>query len=274
MRQLRDSTGITMKNPVPFPIHPVTHVVWIQPGMEKLLELPWDQDTSGWAMYEPNTFKYTRSRWTYYITYNCNPVVIKRYLVYRALRSYVSWFWPSKAEREFKITQVLYQQGLPVSKPLGCLTLSKSVRLLASYLITEFYDESHSIYEYISQDPDRARDTTLFLKIGSTIGQLHAKGVAHEDCSAHNFLVRNHPQNAFPEVLAIDLDGSTLHHHIHTNQRTKNLIQLARSFTRHQMNPPNDSWLAFREGYLNHTDTSYRKDAEQAIQSMMKLLNR
>lgn len=263
---------MTAKNPVPFPSNPATHVVWIQPGMEGLMELPWNRDTASWASFEPTTFKYTRSRWTYQINYKGIPVVIKRYLVDRALRSYASWFWPSKAKREFKITRGLYSHGLPVPKPLGCLELSKTLRVLASYLITEYVDDAPTILEFINTDPTRVQNTSLFQTVGSTLGQLHSAGVAHEDCSIHNFLVTKTDKSESLEVLAIDLDGSTLHQHISTNRRLKNLTQLTRSLMNHQIELPSESWQAFSEGYLQHSNASCRKQAEQAMQSLLKHL--
>ena len=44
---------------------------------------------------------------------------IKRYLVDRPLRGWVSRFWASKAQREMTLGQRLYEKGFPTPEPLA-----------------------------------------------------------------------------------------------------------------------------------------------------------
>ncbi len=257
--------NMVYKPPVLFPNRVTQRAVWLRPGEEPLESLPWDCDREAWEPLNPRELKRSRSRWTFQVTVRERDLVIKRYLVDRLLRGWVASVWSSKGKRELEISKRLHDLGMPTPEPVACVELWAGWRLFASYLVTSHIPSTRDVCAWLRASPERAADCEVFGGLGSLLGRLHACGLAHNDCSAYNFLVRETSQPGEERLLAIDLDGAKMRRRVSERQRRHNFVQLLRSLRRHGIQLDGPASESFRTAYVEATEPAGRDAAVRAF---------
>lgn len=253
------------KPPVLFPDRVTRRTVWLRPGEESLESLPWDRDCEAWEPFHPRELKRSRSRWTFHLTLQERDLVVKRYLVDRFLRGWVARVWSSKGKRELEISRRLHDLGIPTPEPVACLELWAGWRLFASYLVTAHIPSALDVCAWLRASPERAADCEVFGGLGSLLGRLHACGLAHNDCSAYNFLVREAPQPGEERLLAIDLDGAKMRRRVNERRREYNFVQLLRSLRRHGIQLEGPASESLCTAYVEATEPVERDAAARAF---------
>ncbi len=261
------------KQSVPFPANAVLRKRWIHPEYPELRELPWLEDKHGWNRCSPVLLKQSRSRWTIRIGESGQAIVVKRYLVDRPVRGWISSIWPSKARLELNISQRIFRFGLPTPQPLACFELWEGWRLAASYLVTRYLENSQNLAEWLTDVPTRLLDDSVLFAVGDVIGRLHAHRIAHEDCSAYNLLVRLDASTPEDRIVLIDLDGCRRCYMIGVERRTLNLHQLAKSLVRQGLEVTPDRWQVLAMGYLQTIKAGQRREAQIALDTVEEWLN-
>ena len=242
--------------------------------MQALSALPWDSDTGVWAGLKPRTFKHSRSRWTFCIELAGRHVVVKRYLVDRPLRGWISMFWRSKSRWELRVSRYLYDSGFPTPEPLAGVELWRGWKLVASYFVSTLIEGSQNMSEWLHAHPGSWEDQCFLREVGTTVARLHDAGIAHEDCSAYNLLVNGVPASGAIRLTVLDLDGGRIRRRLSLKERSKNLRQLARSLQRNGLTLPPVAWEQMVAAYVEATNVDDRSLAERAVERIDVSLDR
>ncbi|MFC3283854.1 3-deoxy-D-manno-octulosonic acid kinase [Litchfieldella rifensis] len=139
----------------------------------------------------------------------------------------------SRAFRELRLTARLYDQGLPVPRPIGACVWRHGLTYEAA-LITVRLPGTQALAERL----ERA-DDTLLARVGATIRRFHDAGLDHVDLNARNLLV-----DADERLWLIDLDRCRLRRP--GTWREANLERLERSLAKFGAA---EAMAAIRRGY-------------------------
>lgn len=127
----------------------------------------------------------------------------------------------TRAFREMRLLTDLYQQGLPVPRPVGaCVTRSRLAWTGA--LITVRIPQARTLADVVME---HGTDTALLERVGHVIRHFHEAGLDHVDLNARNLLV-----DADGKVWMIDLDRCRLRSP--GRWQSANLARLGRSLAR------------------------------------------
>jgi len=91
----------------------------------------------------------------------------------------------SRAWNEFKLLQLLHNEGLPVPRPVAAV-VKRSGIVLRSFLITERISGAKDLHECLLEAP-LAND--MWQRIGHVIGLMHKRSVYHHDLNLRNILL-------------------------------------------------------------------------------------
>lgn len=103
--------------------------------------------------------------------------------------------------QEWNLLYLLYQQGLPVPKPIGAHVARQACWYQADIIMQRIPD-SKTLAERLSQKP---LDEVIWHRLGTTIAEFHQLGVYHSDLNAHNILIDDEDK-----LWLIDFDKSGL----------------------------------------------------------------
>lgn len=127
----------------------------------------------------------------------------------------------TRAFRELRLTATLYQQGLPIPRPVACCV----TRFGASYeaaLLTVRIPGAQALASLLAADE---ANEALLIRVGTMIKRFHLAGLDHVDLNARNILVDHHG-----EPWLIDLDRCRLRSQ--GQWQAKNLARLERSIAK------------------------------------------
>lgn len=146
--------------------------------------------------------------------------------------------------QEFQLTRQLYQQGLPVPRPVAC-HLQRHGLFYTADLMTERLPDARPFSDFLDhQDPH------IWQAVGQTVARFHRAGLNHSDLNAHNILV-----NESGSVWLIDFDRCQMETSSEPGDRQQlwqknNVQRLKRSIlklTGLQNTPEN--WLSLTNSY-------------------------
>lgn len=146
--------------------------------------------------------------------------------------------------REWNLLNLLYQQGLPVPKPIGAHVHRRACWYQADIIMRRIPD-SKTLAERLYQ---RELDLEIWKNLGATIAEFHQLGVYHSDLNAHNILIDDQEK-----IWLIDFDKSAIRIPKITWQKN-NIQRLKRSLDKLQEQKKIKSlergeWESFVEGY-------------------------
>ncbi|MCC5902022.1 MAG: 3-deoxy-D-manno-octulosonic acid kinase [Halomonas sp.] len=127
----------------------------------------------------------------------------------------------TRAFRELRLTATLYQQGLPIPRPVACCV----TRFGASYeaaLLTVRIPGAQALASLLAANE---ANEALLIRVGAMIRRFHLAGLDHVDLNARNILVDHHG-----EPWLIDLDRCRLRSQ--GKWQAKNLARLERSIAK------------------------------------------
>ncbi len=102
----------------------------------------------------------------------------------------------TRAVAEYRLSEWMYSQGLPVTEPLGARVQRQGIYYTCD-LITRLHPNSKTLAQLLA-------DTTkenVWHETGNAIGKIHQLNIWHSDLNAHNILIDEHDQ-----VKLIDFD--------------------------------------------------------------------
>ncbi|WP_404472368.1 3-deoxy-D-manno-octulosonic acid kinase [Vreelandella venusta] len=129
----------------------------------------------------------------------------------------------TRAFRELRLTAMLYEQGLPVPRPVACCVTRFGLTYEAA-LITVRIPGAQALASLLS---DNAADEALLRRVGVMIKRFHQAGLDHVDLNARNILI-----DLNGEPWLIDLDRCRLR--TAGTWQKRNLKRLARSLEKLQ----------------------------------------
>ena len=123
-------------------------------------------------------------------------LILKEYLHRSFVDILKHLFIPGRAQRACIASVILHRHGIPCP-PVVALGLKKLGPIpLSSVLLTEEITDAPDIYAWITQTWLNAGDSVRMIRrqfiaaLGSTIGRMHAAGIAHGDLRPRNILAR------------------------------------------------------------------------------------
>ncbi|MAC46109.1 3-deoxy-D-manno-octulosonic acid kinase [Oceanospirillum beijerinckii] len=131
----------------------------------------------------------------------------------------------SRPWQEFKLTCTLFEQGLPVPRPIAAHIQQQGLFYQAD-LITERLPNSQPFANYLSPGKhDKDADlTVVWQNVGHTLACFHRFGLNHSDLNANNILIGTTGQ-----VWVIDFDRCQLDDPKQTQWQQNNIQRLQRS---------------------------------------------
>lgn len=160
----------------------------------------------------------------WYVDAPFGPAVLRHYLrggmAARISRNRYVWQGEDRVRSfaEFRLTEALHRQGLPVARPLAA-SYRREGALYSAAILLERLQDVRTLAQWVADHPaDAPWEAT-----GQTIARFHRAGLDHADLNAHNILFD--PQGA---AWLIDFDRSRLRKPART-WRTNNLARLLRS---------------------------------------------
>lgn len=183
------------------------------------------------------------------------PMVLRHYyrggLVGKINQDSFLRFGTARSVAEFSLLRWMYQQGLPVPRPIAAQVKRSGLSYQADILIEQLPCDS-DLFGFLSE---QALPQQAWRNIGEAVGALHAKHVFHSDLNCHNILVAQRGSDSV-QVWLIDFDKC------HRRQPSKarpdwqqnNLARLRRSLQKEQKLQPgfafdDNAWQAFLAGY-------------------------
>lgn len=187
---------------------------------------------------------------------------LKQYKIRGFVEEWKYLVLPSKARREWQMSQQALAQGIPIPVPLAMAERRQGRFLRDALLITQAISPSSPLIELI---PAR-RDKELFFQAARLLRQAHEAGILHQDLHAGNILVGM----ADKKLYLIDLHRSRLLKSISRRRRIWNLAQLFYSL---------QAWLtpeakkAFLQQY-NEAEDIFRGGLEQNLREIERQVQR
>lgn len=139
----------------------------------------------------------------------------------------------TRAYQEFVVTQSLFDQGLPVAKPMAGQVVKHGLYYQAD-LITAKIDRARDLVKVLSSE---SLNVDAYHKIGKMIRQFHDVGLWHADLNIHNIILDGENQ-----LWLIDFDRC---HFRKKDEKwmKSNLDRLKRSFLKEKGKIKNFNWL-------------------------------
>jgi 3-deoxy-D-manno-octulosonic acid kinase len=141
----------------------------------------------------------------------CGPVVLRQYLRggWVAAISRQSYFFTtvsrSRPFREYHLLATLYEQGLPVPRPVAALCQFHGV-ISTGAIMTACISSAQTLADIIAGDSGGSgRFAGLWARVGKCIRRFHDAGVWHADLNARNILLDDELQ-----VFLVDFDRARI----------------------------------------------------------------
>lgn len=127
----------------------------------------------------------------------------------------------SRPWKEWNLTNSLYQQGLPVPRPIAAQVIRNGI-FYQGNILTQKIAHSHSFHEIITSG---RQSEELNYKIGGTIRKFHDINLYHSDLNVNNILISN-----TNDIFLIDFDKCRYRNG--DKWKDNNLDRLNRSITK------------------------------------------
>ena len=187
---------------------------------------------------------------TWFINMPVGPVALRQYLRggWVAKISRQSYFFTtvsrSRPFREFHLLAALYEQGLPVPRPVAALCEHHGI-ISTGTILTGCISSSKTLADLLPAN--NGSDKNLWLRVGRCIRRFHDAGVWHADLNARNILL-----DAESKVYLIDFDRARFKPGKAVNG-LGNLHRLKRSLTKlwpaKELSAMPPAWAQLEAGY-------------------------
>lgn len=151
----------------------------------------------------------------------------------------------SRPWQEFELTKTLFQQGLPVPRPLAA-HIERQGLFYRADLLTERLPNAKPFAEYLDSNNQQKNSDQLWQNVGETIARFHQAGLNHFDLNANNILLDHSGQ-----VWLIDFDRCHFSNSSETQWKEANIQRLQRSILKltRQTELPK-AWSYLYDNYL------------------------
>jgi lipopolysaccharide heptosyltransferase I len=157
-------------------------------------------------------------------------VVIKRHCPQIGLRQFFRSFRQGRALRNFDTALKLLNCGIPVAAPFAALHKRSNFRTLQSIYITEFFEDSVTLYNF-AEEKAKGQFTIkkqLCNQLAAILAAFHKNGLWHRDSKAGNFIVCRDADGKY-KISLVDTDGIKSYRLRRETCRFRSLWQLAAS---------------------------------------------
>lgn len=142
----------------------------------------------------------------------------------------------TRAFKEFRLTQALFERDLPVPKPVAAIVVKHNLTYEAG-LITQRIKQSLALADCLTGASD-----TLLTEVGKTIRRFHDAGLDHVDLNARNILV-----SGDGKVWLIDFDRCKIR--ASGNWKDDNLARFKRSVLKFSPEAGEQQFSVILSGY-------------------------
>ncbi|MHA7878149.1 MAG: lipopolysaccharide kinase InaA family protein [Saccharospirillum sp.] len=155
---------------------------------------------------------------------------IKAFKTPDALRSLVYRRQGSKAQRAHQYARHLCEHGAAVAEPIGYIEQWRGHRLIQSYLISRYVDNSTDLYSemtHLLRQRPYAGDFIRLLRTAATaVRTMHDSGFLHGDLGPQNILMTRVGEAEWANITFIDLNRGRLVPNPSLKQRAKDLDRM------------------------------------------------
>ena len=189
----------------------------------------------------------------WFINAPCGSLVLRRYLRggWAARVSRQSYLFTtvsrSRPFREYHLLARLFEQGLPVPRPVAALCEFRGV-ISTGAILTVKIPSAQTLAEVLPGNNDTLKlDEGFWGRVGKCIRRFHDAGVWHADLNARNILL-----DAELQVFLIDFDqarftpGKAVQGQGNLNRLKRSLVKLWPTTTLSEMEP---AWIQLEAGY-------------------------
>jgi len=182
---------------------------------------------------------------------------IKRYNQYSLRQRFVSPFVQSGALRSLRGAAILRAANIETPTPVAVVENRDCLAITKSFFITEELAGGKTVDGYWLEDLAKitgqgaiSRRRKFLVQLGLLFGNLHGKGIYHNDLKDANILAVAERQSASVKLVLLDLEGVKRYGKLSSDRKLKNLVQINRTFGRHLRR--SDKFLFFM-AYMNGT---------------------
>jgi tRNA A-37 threonylcarbamoyl transferase component Bud32 len=202
---------------------------------------------------------------------------IKRYNQYSLRQRFVSPFVQSGALRSLRGAAILRAANIQTPTPVAVVENRDPLAITKSFFITEEIAGGKTVDSYwleelakITDQGAISRRRKFLVQLGLLFGNLHGKGIYHNDLKDANILAVAERQSASVKLFLLDLEGVKRYRNLSSDRKLKNLVQINRTFGRHLRRPEK---LVFLMAYMNGTLPD-KKNRRHLIQNIVRESNR
>lgn len=183
-------------------------------------------------------FGYSQLVWRHYMRGGLIGKLVRDQFLYTGLAN-------TRAYRELNLLDVMYQQGLPVPRPVAAQVVRDGVCYRAD-ILTGLIDNSTDLLTWLIGQP---LPDNLWFDVGRTIAKLHLAQLYHHDLNIKNLMM-----DAAHKIWVIDFDrcafkrGSQWKRH-NLARLERSLHKQARLQTSFHFSPPD--WRQLLDGYFS-----------------------
>lgn len=183
-------------------------------------------DIAHWQQQQAVTGQATGRNTTWFITYQAQEWVLRHYyrggLISKLIQDQYlfSTIEKTRCFQELALLEKMYQQGLPVPRPVAARIIKQRGFYTADIIIEKIPD-SHDLIDKLTQ---QQMTQSEWEALGKLTARFHLSGIYHSDLNAHNILLDKQLK-----FWLIDFDKCDCRS-INTQWQQSNLARLKRSF--------------------------------------------
>ena len=171
-------------------------------------------------------------------------------------------FRPSRAQKAFRLAQLLISRKLPTPKPVAWATVRFARLRKADYLFTEYMKNTNTLFEYLEDIcPDGKSRTFVVAELGRLLARFHKCGFSNRDMKAANILVS---RDADIKLWVVDLDGVKKLRNISKRRAYRDIEPISLALSRYGQSLDSDKSV-FLEAYNSILPENMQLDMSAGI---------
>lgn len=137
------------------------------------------------------------------------------------------WGWNRRPFREFEVSLLAYQKGVPTPEPIGAVIRKRRFGFYEGAWISREIPEAQNLYQLLRAKPQGVKRKKALEAAAIGIQKMHSVGICHADLHLGNILIQE--KGGGVVAYLIDFDKSRLQDPLRWEDRRRDLVRLYRS---------------------------------------------